>query len=449
MPASQGRPIKGVRPVCLIGTVSLVLAVVAICVAMRAKKPLPAVVPQAPAQQEELPADALGVAAAHAAPADEQLPKTVTNAAVAVMAAEGSPLAVKRQPPVTAPQATRPEPSAYTRQLAGNLVSSDPSGLPKTPEQIAAWKQNLQTLIQQGGASLPAIQEFLEKNTDFAFEDDSARALGYGSTRSAMYDALVQIGGADAANVLLDTLRASADPGDIANIARSLEQLGPEQYRQQILDASRQVLAMAAGGKASQTDVAPLFQVLERYGGAGAVPEIVQASAQWKYYSAIALAQLPEAAGVPALIQMVQDSGGGQVKNVAALEMLTQLAAQNADARAALLQQVRANNLSPYAWSCISSLLAGDQVQFQNSAPGSPSPTPTGADLRTFHLAAGNQNFYFAPPAGGLTADQINQQVALLDELNAAASNPTALQILQNSRATLLSRSSGTTATAR
>jgi hypothetical protein len=296
-------------------------------------------------------------------------------------------------------------------------------------------------LVQQGSAALPAIQEFLEKNVDFTFGGDVGAALGYGSARSAMYDALVQIGGTDAANVLLGTLQGSADPSDIANLARSLEQLGPGQYSQQILDAARQALATPIGPNANPADVAPLFEVLDKYGGATAVSDIVQAAGNWKYYSAIALAQIPDGAGVPALIQMMQDPATGQVKNVAALEMLAQLAGQNPEARAALLAQVSANNLTAYAWSCISPLLAGGQVQFQNSASGGANPSLSSSDLNTFHIAAGNQNFYIAPPAGGLTADQINQQGALIDALSAAASNPTAQQALQGARAALLQRS--------
>src|SRR5205085_1410976 len=139
-------------------------------------------------------------------------------------------------------------------------------GVPKTPEQIAAWKQGLKDLVQQGESGLPAIQEFLEKNVDFALGSEGAQALGYSSTRAALYDALVQMGGPAAAGVLLGTLQSSADPRDLAALARSLEQIAPEQYRQQILDAAREVMNLPSDGKANPTDVAVLFQMLDKYG---------------------------------------------------------------------------------------------------------------------------------------------------------------------------------------
>ena len=436
-------PNQAIRPSVLIATVLLALACLATGVVFWMKGPLSKAAPEPPPPAQQSQQDSSHNAVA-SVPTDENVPVLVANGVAAAAPSGRSALITKRPPPSSAPPApavARPEPSPYARQLVNNLVNLEPAALPKTPEQIAAWKQNLQQLVQQGAVSLPAIQEFLEKNVDFTFGAEGARALGYGSARAAMYDALAQIGGADAAGVMLGTLRASVDPTDIAMLARSLEQIASQQYRQQILDAARQALALPDDGNANPTDFAPLFDVLAKYGGPGAVAEIDGAAPRWKYYSAIALAQLPDGAGVPALIHMVQDSGNGPVKNIPALQMLAQAATQNSDARTALLQAVRANSLSQYAWAILSPILAGDQIQYLDSGSAGANVPPSGSDVRTFHIAAGNQNFFTAPPAGGLTPDQLNQQLALINEMLAAAPNSAAQQALQSSRDALLKRS--------
>jgi hypothetical protein len=327
------------------------------------------------------------------------------------------------------------------RYLVNNLVALDKNGVPKTPEQIAAWKQGLTNLVQQGESGLSAIQEYLEKNVDFALDAESAKALGYSSTRAALYDALAQIGGSAAAGVLLNTLQTTADPHDLVSVARTLDQMAPDQYRQQIVDASREVLNSYGVVKGNQTDVAALFQVLDKYGGANAVSDIQNASSNYRYYSAIALSQLPDGAGVPSLVQMVNDNGGGQVKNVAALEALTQAASANTDARSALVQQVKANTISSYGWASLTAILSGDQIQYLDSDSGNSIKIAGNGDVRTYHIAAGNQNFYTAPPTGGMTADQISQQLSLIDELLSATTNPSAIQSLQTARNTLTKRS--------
>jgi hypothetical protein len=338
------------------------------------------------------------------------------------------------------------------RQLVASVASLDPAKVPQTPEQATAWKQNLQQLVQQGAAAVPAIQEFLDKNADFGFGKDAGQMLGYASERYAMFDALRQIGGPEAASAMAGVLQTTADPHEIALLAQDLEQVAPGQYPQAALDAARQTLAMVTDGKLSQTDVAPLFDVLAKYGGAGAAAEIEQASANYKYYSAIALSQLPDGAGIPSLVRMVQDSsnGGGPVRNVPALEMLTEAAAQNSDARNALMDLARANGIPSRYWAYLAPLLAGDQIQYLDSASAS-SATASAAnnsDLRTYHIASGNQNFYSAPPVGGFTQDQINRQSQLIDGLLSVTSDPATVQMLQNTKALLQKRLGQTAAAA-
>src|SRR5882724_669854 len=215
-----------------------------------------------------------------------------------------------------------------------------------------------------------------------------------------MFAALQQIGGPEALGVVLGTLQTTGDPKEIALLAKNLAQLEPEQHQGDVLNAVHEALAMAANKNLEGSDVGPLFEVLQKYGGASAVAELEQATGQWKYYATMALAQLPDGAGVPSLARMVQDpSGAGKGRWDAALQMLAELSSQYPDARAALLDQVRADKIPPNMWPYLTSPLAGDQFQVQDSVFEGAANLVKGSDLRSTHIAFGNQNFISAPAA--------------------------------------------------
>ena len=295
-----------------------------------------------------------------------------------------------------------PEPTPYSRQLLGALCRLDQPSVPRTPEQVAEWKQNLQQLIAQGPPAVAAIREFLQKNVDLDF--GPGNILGYASARAAMFHALVQIGGAEGLAGTLQTLQTTADPREIAVLAQNLEKLAPGLHRQEAIEASRDALAMAALGKLEGADVAPLFEVLRSYGDTSVVTDLMQAAGQWNYYSAIALAQLPDGAGIPTLIEMAQGTSGGRLN---ALEMLTQLSAQYPEARAALLEQ--AGKISPNFWPYLTPLLAGDQYHYQDSAFDALPPEGKGAG-NSAHVVFGNQRFFMAPGVETLTTEEIRHR---------------------------------------
>jgi len=78
--------------------------------------------------------------------------------------------------------------------------------------------------------------------------------------------------------------------------------------------------------------------------------------------------------------------------------------------------------------------LAGDQYQLgtpPGDAMGSGSALP---GLKTYHIQSGNQNFYSLP----VGADgQVDQRLALINQLLGATSNPAAQAALQAARDTL------------
>jgi len=309
-----------------------------------------------------------------------------------------------------------------------------------TQDQTTQWKQSLTQLVQQGAAAVPAMRQFLARNVDLDFGLEGSQILGYSSVRTAMFDALQQIGGPEAMSLMLETLHTTSDPREIALLARNLEGQAPEQYRQEAINAAREALAMAAEGKLDDRDVGPLFEVLQKFGGATAVSDLEQAAGQWKYYASLSLAQLADGAGIPALIQMARDpAAAGKGTLGVALEMLAQVAPQYPEARSALIEQARQNKIPPNLWPYVASSLTGDQYQYRESVFASSGATAAAGDLKAIHIHFGNQNLY-SSGGSGLSPDQINQQLSLIDELLLANNDSTAADPLRQSRDLLLKR---------
>jgi len=220
-------------------------------------------------------------------------------------------------------------------------------------------------------------------------------------------------------------------------LAQNLEKMAPEQHRQDAIQAAREALAMAADGKLEGSDVAPLFEVLRNYGDTSVVTELVQAAKQWNYYSAIALAQVPDGAGIPTLVDLARGDTGGKLN---ALEMLAQVSTQYPEAGKALVEQARANKISPNFWAYLTPLLAGDQYHYQDSIFEN---TDSGGSERagnSAYVVFGNQHFYTTPQIAALTTEELNQRLALIDELQSVTSNPSALAALGRARELLTNR---------
>jgi len=335
-----------------------------------------------------------------------------------------------RKPP--GPPAPASEPSPETRQLVDSLVKLEQQNGVLTQDQAAVWKRSF-----QGPGAVPAIREFLARGTDFDLGQEARGLSGYASAREAMFGALAQIGGAEAVAALAGTLQTTADPREIALLAQHLERLDPPAHRQEALDAARQTLAMAADGKLPDRDVAPLFEVFQNYGDAKIVADLQKAAGQWNYYATVALARLPEGAGVPALIDMAQSLTGPRLN---AIEILTQMSDQYPEARAALLEMARSNRISSSQWPYLAPLLAGDRYHYEGSVLEASSTAGSMGQEIAGSVLFGNQHFYTAPNSGELTPERINQLSSLIDELLATTAEPAAVEALERSKALLSKR---------
>jgi hypothetical protein len=330
-------------------------------------------------------------------------------------------------------QASAVEPTPAMRQLVATLTQFQAGGGTLTAEQVELWKQGLRALIQQGGAAVPAIREFLEQNRDVNF--GGGNALGYPSLRSAFLDALQQIGGPEAQGLMLQTLQNTAVPSEIARLARYLEQQAPGQYRDQIAAAARDTLAQAANGQLRGWDLGPVFQLLQNYGDASVVAELERNASKWNYYSAFALANLPSGEGIPSLIRLAQESTSSSSRGVA-LEALAQVAVQNPNATAAMVELAKAGKISDRYWLAAAAALGGDRYFIRDT--GSDTAVPVGSGVKTYHLEASNQNFYTAPAWGGMSNEQISQRLAIIDQLLSVNPSPAVVQALQSARTLLL-----------
>jgi hypothetical protein len=356
---------------------------------------------------------------------------------------EGTTVAAAPTPASTRPAALAPSPPpegmpADPKDLILVLTKLDGKE-PITPEQAQKWKQSLQQLIHQGAASVPAIQQFLAQNQDANYAGVSgAGELGYSSLRSAMLDGLAQIDGPESTQAMLQILQTSVFPTDIATLAKTLDAQGPGQYQQDILAAVRQQLSLGALDQLGGANVLPLFQVLANEAGNGAniTGDLAQFAQKWPYYASIALANLPDGAGVPSLIQLAQGTMPGNA--AAAAQALAQIAPQNTDALNALLDLAKGGQLPDSVLAQLAPYLGGRTYEL------GPPANPLASGNLTFHIASGNQDFSAYDGSGALTQAQISQRVSIIDQLlQAIPSTDTAAQdALQQQRNALAARQS-------
>jgi len=341
--------------------------------------------------------------------------------------------------PATAPAVAYawPEPTPFTRHLVATLTNLDFTQGPITEDQAGKWRHTLQVLTEQGPDAVSAIHEFLAQNRELDFTTyPGGDLLGQPSLRSAMINALSQIGGPDAGSALLEALQTTTLPTEIPLLAKILDEQNPGQYGQQILKAVTDILTMATAGQLPPDwDVAPLFKLVQDHGDATTAAALQQFEGPYKFYATMALAGMPEGAGLPELIRQsttAEDPG----KRDFAVQMLAQVATQHPEAAAALVDQAKANQISDAAWRKLAIALAVDHYQIgqppddMSDASGTPAP-----GLKTFHVDAMNQNFYSLPL---LQATDIHQRLDVIDQLlEAAAGNPAAQAALNSARAAL------------
>jgi hypothetical protein len=133
----------------------------------------------------------------------------------------------------------------------------------------------LDQLAQSGTSALPAIQQFLVGNRDVAYSGTGRNAPRNAmlppSLRMGLFDVVRQIGGAEAEQILADSLKTTGQVGELVYLSEILrEQLPSGKYRDATLNAVR---ALLAGGKiadASERD--RLYALLIQHDDSSYIP---------------------------------------------------------------------------------------------------------------------------------------------------------------------------------
>lgn len=309
---------------------------------------------------------------------------------------------------------------------------------PVNADLAERWEVSRIRLLRSGPAATGAIREYLGTGAEIHFSAEGTRLAGVGSMRAVLLNLLREIGGPEAETVLTDALGTAQSPSEFRLIANSLEALGPGQQTTAILQAAHQFLDQVDPRNSIQVDPSPIFATLSQLAeNAAAAAEIVaEANQKWGYYSAITLAALPGNAGVPYLVRQNQErsAGGSPV----ALEMLGQLAGASLEARAALLEEVRADRLSAHDWSQLTPILGGERYQLADAVQDAVARGAIASGIKATHIINGDQNFFVGPPVNGWSAQQLEIQIGVVDELIGVSSVGPARTALEQARTQLL-----------
>lgn len=140
--------------------------------------------------------------------------------------------------------------------------------------------RDLEELIAAGPIALPPMRQYLAGNQDVDLRGvagDAARSANVPenfvvppSLRLGLLDAARQIGGPDAEALLAQVMATSGRGNEVAWLARTLNAMAPDKYRDAALAAARDALAQpraSADGKGyDRADRDQLFSVLTMYG---------------------------------------------------------------------------------------------------------------------------------------------------------------------------------------
>lgn len=192
-----------------------------------------------------------------------------------------SPTAVTH--PNDGPSGSEPNPGQETRVRGAVDPTQDSTHDPKkvvfdivsvasltnevTADDARKFHEGLTELVRQGAASVPAIQDYLDKNLDSNYGNvKGAEELGYSSLRHALLDTLKEIGGPEAEGAMVHVLQTTAEPNEVGELAKDLEQQAPGQYRDQILEAAKEALELAQSGQLGKDiERGPLYRVFQMY----------------------------------------------------------------------------------------------------------------------------------------------------------------------------------------
>ena len=256
--------------------------------------------------------------------------------------------------PVPANNGQAESPQTSPEQLIDDLLTL--LDQPLSDLQAERFRELMAELAAQGQAALPVIRDYLLSGEDHLFPDEGK--FGHPSLRLAMIDALQKTAAEDVPLISLVLLQSQVSAPEFIALSGYLEKSEPGFYQTEITAAGRQFLAQAA--ETNSTELGPVYELLGQ-AGATSVADLTAAPSHLSHYASVGLALLPDGQGVPALLDQIHQSDlkFDDQQELLQLKLLAQVAAEQADAAAALAEFARQKLIPDSAWPEIAAIAAG------------------------------------------------------------------------------------------
>jgi hypothetical protein len=226
-------------------------------------------------------------------------------------------------------------------------------------------EQIVRDLTREGELAVSAIREFFDSGDDVQFAKlSSLNPEAYRLMKFALLDALNQIGGDEALEILVCRLQTTNDPEEIAYLANAVETHEPGIYRAEILTAAQKVLleSFKAQNEVGK-NITGLATVFAAYGDESVVADLEKVFPRFKTLSMMALAELPKGEGIPSLIRIVEDPKTSPNDKNFAWRMLAQASRVSPEASQVLVDMAWSNQITSNDFIRIASTLGGREYR--------------------------------------------------------------------------------------
>jgi len=228
--------------------------------------------------------------------------------------ASATPLIVPPQQPSTLANVT-------PREILAKLVALKAArpNEARTLREAIYW---LEELAMRGESAFPAIREFLARNEDFDLASSqnktartAAESILPASLRFGLFEVVKRIGGKGAETLLAETLNTTGRGIELVWLARALQEMAPNQYRESALVSARELLTRPTPASTislvERVDRDSLFEVLTFFGDSSFVSaaqeQVVRANGQVDRSALKYLQQSLGAQAVPLVAQWYDD----------------------------------------------------------------------------------------------------------------------------------------------
>ncbi|WP_107852372.1 hypothetical protein [Oceanimonas marisflavi] len=340
---------------------------------------------------------------------------------------------------------------------AGNSSILPPLSASELLEQLTLWQyqqvntlsaddirqiqMNLTQLASLGESAIPVIYQYLNSGQDVDYLLlGNSRHLDQPTLRLALFDVLHRIGGDDAETIWAGELERTASPREIAALGQYLDEQAPGLYREDIVNAAKDAMALASMDGGNGENMGPLFQVLQAYGDENVLTDLESVRPLWwGKYASVALASLPDGIGIPGLVNGVVDSPKTHLGSRFALQMLAQ-SAEYPEAQIALINSTREQQIPDRLWQEFAWMIAGT-YRFQIEEPNTgaqaiyqgaiPIPVHSIRKYITFSPGGGQVLYGVRYATPQLTSEQIMPRLDFIETLLSETSSPAAVQALE------------------